>query len=156
MSQDAQTTAHAQQFAIQRIYIKDASFETPLTPAIFTEKWEPELNVDLGSKATRLVESVYEVVVNVTVTAKLGDKTAYLAEVHQAGIFTLSGFSEGELAQMLHSFCPNILFPYVRESISDLVNRGSFPQLLLAPVNFEALYAQHLQRAQAEAAATAA
>ncbi|QEP43306.1 protein-export chaperone SecB [Ectothiorhodospiraceae bacterium BW-2] len=137
-----------QQFAIQRIYVKDVSFETPNTPTVFTEKWQPEVNVDLGSQSHPLGEAIFEVVLHVTVTAKLGEKTAYLAEVQQGGIFTISGFNESEMAHMLHSFCPNILFPYVRETVSDLVNRGSFPQLLLAPVNFDALYAQHLQRQQ--------
>lgn len=134
------------QFAIQRIYTKDISFETPNSPAIFTEKWEPQVNVDLNSSGTKLGDDIFEVVLSLTVTAKLGDKTAYLAEVQQAGVFSLNGFSEQELGGMLHSFCPNILFPYAREVISDLVSKGSFPQLLLAPINFDALYAQHLQQ----------
>lgn len=139
---------NSQQFAIQRIYTKDISFETPNSPAIFTEKWEPSVNVDLNSSGNRLGEGLYEVTLSLTVTAKLGDKTAYLAEVQQAGIFALEGFSEQELSSVLHSFCPNILFPYAREVISDLVSKGSFPQLLLAPINFDALYAQHLQQQQ--------
>lgn len=134
------------QFAIQRIYTKDISFETPNSPAIFTEKWEPQVNVDLNSSGTKLGESLFEVVLSLTVTAKLGEKTAYLAEVQQAGIFSLEGFTEQDIGGMLHSFCPNILFPYAREVISDLVSKGSFPQLLLAPINFDALYAQHLQQ----------
>lgn len=138
------------QFAIQRIYTKDISFETPNSPAIFTEKWEPQVNVDLNSSGTKLGEGVYEVVLSLTVTAKLGEKTAYLAEVQQAGVFSLEGFNEQDLGGMLHSFCPNILFPYAREVISDLVSKGSFPQLLLAPINFDALYAQHLQQQQAQ------
>jgi preprotein translocase subunit SecB len=138
------------QFAIQRIYTKDISFETPNSPTIFTEKWEPQVNVDLNSSGTKLAEGVFEVVLALTVTAKLGEKTAYLAEVQQAGVFGMEGFSEQDLGGMLHSFCPNILFPYAREVISDLVSKGSFPQLLLAPINFDALYAQHLQQQQAQ------
>lgn len=134
------------QFAIQRIYTKDISFETPNSPAIFTEKWEPQVNVDLNSSGTKLGDDIFEVVLSLTVTARLGEKTAYLAEVQQAGVFSLNGFGEQELGGMLHSFCPNILFPYAREVISDLVSKGSFPQLLLAPINFDALYAQHLQQ----------
>lgn len=138
------------QFAIQRIYTKDISFETPNSPTIFTEKWEPQVNVDLNSSGTKLAEGVFEVVLALTVTAKLGEKTAYLAEVQQAGVFGMEGFSEQDLGGMLHSFCPNILFPYAREVVSDLVSKGSFPQLLLAPINFDALYAQHLQQQQAK------
>ena len=145
-------TEHSQpQFAIQRIYLKDLSFETPNTPAIFNGQGEASVNVELNSSASHLTESIYEVVLSLTVTSKLGDKVAYLVEVKQAGIFTLSGLSEPDLNGMLHSFCPNILFPYVREAISDVVSKGSFPQLLLAPINFDAIYAQHLQQQQAAA-----
>lgn len=139
------------QFAIQRIYSKDMSFEAPNTPEIFTTKWEPQVNVDLNSGATTLADGVYEVELHITVTAKLGDKTAYLAEVKQAGIFAMQGFAEADLHGMLHSYCPNLLFPYAREVISDMVNKGSFPQMLLAPINFDALYAQHLQKQQGAA-----
>lgn len=139
---------NGQQFAIQRIYVKDLSFETPNSPAVFREQWQPEVNVELNTSGNPLDEGVYEVVLSLTVSAKLGEQTAYLAEVQQAGVFTIGGFDEQELNHMLGSFCPGTLFPYAREVVSDLVNRGSFPQLLLAPVNFDALYAQHLQRLQ--------
>ncbi len=148
MSDNNPATPNGPQFSIQRIYTKDISFETPNSPAIFTDKWEPQVNVDLNSSGTRLDEGLYEVTLSLTVTAKLGEKTAYLVEVKQAGVFTLQSFSEQDLGGMLHSFCPNILFPYAREVISDLVSKGSFPQLLLAPINFDALYAQHLQKQQ--------
>lgn len=148
MSDNNNPTPNGPQFAIQRIYTKDLSFETPNSPTIFTEKWEPQVNVDLNSSGNRLGEGLYEVILSLTVTAKLGEKTAYLVEVQQAGVFTMEGFSEQELGSMLHSYCPNILFPYAREVISDLVSKGSFPQLLLAPINFDALYAQHLQQQQ--------
>jgi preprotein translocase subunit SecB len=137
------------QFAIQKIYTKDLSFETPNTPKIFTEKWEPTVDFNLGSTVSPLENSLYEVALTVTITVKSEDKTAYLVEVNQAGIFTISGFSDQELGPMVGSFCPNILFPYAREAISDLVAKGGFPQLLLAPVNFDALYAQHIQAQQA-------
>ena len=136
------------QFSIQKIYTKDLSFETPDSPKIFTEKWEPAVDFNLGSHVDTLDNSLYEVALSVTITVKCGDKTAYLVEVNQAGIFALSGFTDQEMGPMLGSFCPNILFPYAREAVSDLVAKGGFPQLLLAPVNFDALYAQHLQQAQ--------
>jgi len=142
----SETETSQPQFAIQRIYLKDLSFETPHTPTIFTTQGEAAVNVDLNSSASHLAESVYEVVLSLTVTSKVGDKVAYLVEVKQAGIFTLNGFQEADLNGMLHSFCPNILFPYVREAISDVVSKGSFPQLILAPINFDAVYAQHLQQ----------
>jgi preprotein translocase subunit SecB len=141
-------TEDEQQFQLQKIYLKDISFETPNSPEVFTENWEPDVNVELQTGAKSLADNVHEVVLTVTVTAKVGDKTAYLIEVHQAGIFTLSGFEESDRAQMLGSYCPNILFPYAREAISDLIGKGGFPQLLLAPVNFDALYAQHVQQLQ--------
>ena len=135
-----------QQFQLQKIYLKDTSFETPNSPGIFTENWEPDVNVELQTAGKPLADNVHEVVLTVTVTTKVGDKTAYLAEVHQAGVFTLDGFNENERAHMLGSYCPNILFPYAREAISDFVGKGGFPQLMLAPVNFDALYAQHVQQ----------
>ncbi len=137
-----------QQFSLQKIYLKDISFETPNSPEIFTEEWKPDVNVELQTAGKPLTDEVMEVVLTVTVTAKLGDKTAYLAEVHQAGVFTMSGFSDDERVHMQGSYCPNILFPYAREAVSDLVSKGGFPQLLLAPVNFDALLAQHKQQAE--------
>lgn len=140
------------QFAIQKIYVKDVSFETPNSPAIFTEsKWEPEVNVQLNSRAAPMADQMHEVVLSVTITTKQGDKTAYLVEVQQAGIFRTEGFEQPQLNHLLGSYCPNILFPYVRETISDLVARGGFPQMLLAPVNFDALYTQHMEQQQAAA-----
>ncbi|MCK5356124.1 MAG: protein-export chaperone SecB [Methyloprofundus sp.] len=140
--------AEEKQFSIQKIYTKDISFESPATPNVFTEKWEPAVDFNLGTNATPLQDSMVEVTLTITVTVKTGDTTAYLVEVTQAGIFSLAGFSDQEMAPMVGSFCPNILFPYAREVVSDLVAKGGFPQLLLAPVNFDALYQQHLQQAQ--------
>jgi preprotein translocase subunit SecB len=136
------------QFAIQKIYTKDISFETPNAPKVFTLKWEPALDLNLGTHVEPLENSMYEVSLTLTVTVKIADSTAYLVEVNQAGIFSVAGFSEQEMGPMLGSFCPNILFPYAREVVSDLVSKGGFPQLILAPVNFDALYMQHLQQAQ--------
>lgn len=139
------------QFSIQKIYTKDLSFETPNSPAIFAqEKWEPEVNVQLNSRAGKMENNMHEVVLTVTVTAKIKGDTAYLVEVQQAGVFQANGFEDAQLGHLLGSFCPNILFPYVRETISDLVARGGFPQMLLQPVNFDALYAQHMQQQQAQ------
>lgn len=139
------------QFSIQKVYTKDISFESPNSPKIFTEKWEPSVDFNLGTNVAPLENSLYEVALTVTITVKCGDTTAYLVEVNQAGIFTLTGFTDQEMGPMVGSFCPNILFPYAREAVSDLVTKGGFPQLLLAPVNFDALYAQHIQQLQQQA-----
>lgn len=144
----AEETTQEKQFSIQKIYTKDISFETPNAPKIFTEKWEPSVDFNLGTHVEPLDDDLYEVALTVTVTVKCDDTSAYLVEATQAGIFSLNGFSEQEMGPMLGSFCPNILFPYAREVVSDLVAKGRFPQLLLAPVNFDALYAQHLQQSQ--------
>lgn len=136
------------QFMIQRIYIKNLSFETTNTPAIFQQKWEPELNLDLNTQHTKLEEGVYEVALTVTATVKNNLAIAFLVEVQQAGIFTIQGPSSEQLDHLLNSFCPSLLFPYAREVISSEVLRGSFPQLVLAPINFDALYMQQLQDKQ--------
>lgn len=140
------------QFGVQRVYVKDLSFESPHSPGIFQEQWKPEIEVGLGTSTTRVGDNVYEVTLNATVEAKHGDNTVFMVEVHQAGIFTVQGFGDNERDAVLGIAAPNLLFPYLRESVSDLVTRGSFPQFLLQPVNFEALYAQQ-QRAQADSAA---
>lgn len=157
MAENEQTPAAGpeqgqRQFGIQRIYTKDLSFETPNSPAIFKEQWSPQTGLNLNTEVKQLEEGLYEVALSVTVTTKLGDKTAFLVEVKQAGIFNLSGFSQDETGKMLGAYCPNLLFPYAREVVSDLVTKGSFPQLLLSPVNFEALYAQHQQKLAQQAA----
>lgn len=132
-------------FSIEKIYLKDVSFESPDTPVVFTDDWDPEINMDLNTQGQPIDDNVYEVELRITVTAKNKDKTSFLAEIKQCGIFSISGVDDTNLNSMLGSFCPNILFPYAREAISDLVTKGGFPQLLLAPVNFDAIYAQHLQ-----------
>ncbi|HLA74414.1 MAG TPA: protein-export chaperone SecB [Gammaproteobacteria bacterium] len=142
-------TGNDNQFVIQKVYVKDLSFETPNSPQIFLEKWAPDVKLQLRSQAAPQAEGVHEVVLTVVVTASMGEKTAYLAEVQQAGIFSIKGFNDSDLGAMLGSYCPNILFPYARETVSDLVARGGFPQLVLAPVNFDALYA-HMQSQQGQ------
>lgn len=146
--QDGQT-----QFTIQKVYVKDISFEAPNSPQMFLEKWEPDVSLQLSNTATVLNGNTHEVVLSLTVTAKVKDKTAYLVEVQQAGIFDIVGYDEAQLAAVVGSYCPHVLFPYAREAISDLVSRGGFPQLLLAPLNFDALYRQHLESETAAAGA---
>ncbi|WP_299494183.1 protein-export chaperone SecB [uncultured Shewanella sp.] len=136
------------QFNIQRIYTKDISFETPNSPAVFQKEWSPEVKLDLDTRTEKLADDVYEVVLSLTVTAKNGDETAFLCEVQQAGIFSITGLTEPQLAHSLGAYCPNVLFPYARETVGSLVGRGTFPQLNLAPVNFDALFAQHMQQQQ--------
>ena len=141
------------QFAIQRIYTKDVSFETPNSPAIFQKDWKPEIKLDLDTRSNKLADNTYEVILSVTVTAIIEGQTAFLAEVQQAGIFTIGNLPEAALAHTIGSFCPTTLFPYARESVASLVNRGSFPQFNLAPVNFEALFASYVKQRAAEAEA---
>ena len=141
-----------QQFSIQKIYLKDVSFESPNAPGVFTEgEWKPEMNVQINTEVKSIGDDRHEVTLMVTVTAKQQEKTAFLVEVRQAGIFHLMGFEAEQLGGMLGAYCPETLFPYAREAISDIVTKGGFPQLLLSPVNFNALYMQHQQQ-QAQAA----
>ncbi|AHK80491.1 preprotein translocase subunit SecB [Ectothiorhodospira haloalkaliphila] len=143
-----------QEFGLQKIYTKDISFEAPGTPGVFTREWKPETNVQLNSQARALDEKgVHEVELTLTVTTKSQGETAYLVEVKQAGVFMVRGIPDEQKGPLLSSYCPNILFPFAREVISDLVTRGGFPQLLLAPVNFDALYAQKMRGQQQAAAA---
>lgn len=137
------------QFMIQRVYVKDLSYETPNTPAVFQQQWEPELNLDLNTTYTQLEPGVYEVVLSITATVVNQKATAFLVEVKQAGIFTIQNAPANQLDHLINSFCPNILFPYAREAITSQVINGSFPQLVLAPINFDALYMQKLAEKQA-------
>jgi len=134
------------QFAVHRIYTKDLSYEAPHTPDIFHQEWEPELELSMNTQANKLDAETFEVILSVTATTKLADKTASIVEVQLAGLFGIQGFPDSELAHLLGAYCPNLLFPYVREIVSDLVTKGSFPQLVLQPVNFDALFAQHQQQ----------
>lgn len=144
----AQQEGAAGQLAIQKIYVKDLSFEAPNTPGVFTEQLNPSVDIHFSNETSDLGENQHEVVLQVTLTVKQDERTVYLVEAKQAGIFTISGFPVEHLPAILATACPNILFPYVREVVSDIVTKGGFPQILLAPVNFEMLYAQELQRRQ--------
>ncbi len=134
------------QLGLQRVYTKDTSFESPNTPVIFRDEWKPDVNVELSNNANKLDDKNFEVELTVTVTVKLGEKTAYLAEVKQAGIFTLDGFAEEAIDGVLGSYCPSVIFPFAREAIADLIQKGGFPPFYLQPVDFNALYAQHIQQ----------
>ncbi|MCF7531364.1 protein-export chaperone SecB [Pseudomonas petrae] len=138
----------APQFSLQRIYVRDLSFEAPKSPAIFRQEWTPSVSLDLNTRQKQLENDFYEVVLTLSVEVKNGDEIAFIAEVQQAGIFLIKGLDASSMSHTLGAFCPNILFPYARETIDSLVVRGSFPALMLAPVNFDALYAQELQRMQ--------
>ncbi|WP_294911997.1 protein-export chaperone SecB [Tatumella sp. UBA2305] len=138
-------------FQIQRVYTKDISFEAPNAPQVFQKEWEPEVKLDLDTASSQLADGIFEVVLRVTVTATVGEDTAFLCEVQQAGIFTIAGIEGTQLAHCLGAYCPNILFPYARECISGLVSRGTFPQLNLAPVNFDALFMNYLQEQEGSA-----
>lgn len=139
-------------FALQRIYVKDLSFESPNAPQCFRDDWKPEIKLDLNTENTKLDDKNIEVTLHVTVTVKNQDKTAFLVDVQQAGLFYVEGFALQQMQALLGSYCPNVLFPYVRETVSDLVGRGGFPQLLLAPVNFDALFMEALKRRAQDAA----
>jgi len=139
------------QFSIQKIYVKDVSFESPDTPKAFSfTKWEPKIDLNLNNAHTSIDENLYEAVLTITATVKHEEKTAFLVEVHQAGIFAVVGFNENDGKYLLGSQCMSILFPYARETISDLTTRGGFPPLILSPVNFDALYQQHMQQQTAK------
>ena len=152
--QEAATDAAApeQQFIIERVYVKDISFEAPNSPAIFTQDWEPDTNLNLTPKVNNLGDDHYEVELHVTVSVKGKDaKTAFLVEVVQAGAFLIKGYLPEQLNHLLASYCPSNLFPYAREVVSNLVSKGSFPEMHLSPINFDALYAQNIaQQKQTE------
>jgi preprotein translocase subunit SecB len=144
------------QLSVQKIYIKDASFEAPNAPHVFQDQTQPQIQLSLGQAANALAADVYELVLTVTVTCKLGEKTAYLVEVQQAGIFGVAGFDDASRDAVLGSYCPNVLFPYARQAISDLVQNGGFPPFFLQPINFDALYAEAMRRRAEGADAPAA
>ncbi len=158
---DEQTTVASEeetapQFSLQRIYVRDLSFEAPKSPAIFRQAWEPSVGLDLNTRQKALEGDFHEVVLTLSVTVKNGgnEEVAFIAEVQQAGIFLIKNLDAASMSHTLGAFCPNILFPYAREALDSLVTRGSFPALMLAPVNFDALYAQELQRMQQEGSPT--
>jgi len=136
-------------FQVEKLYVKDLSLEVPNAPQVFTQPAQPELEIQMRNEASPFTDGLYEVVVTVTVTARAGEKTLFLAEVAQAGIFTIRGLPADDLDPLLGIGCPTILYPYAREAISDLVTRAGFPPVVLAPVSFEQVY---LQRRQQQAA----
>lgn len=143
------------QFALQRVYLKDVSFEVPGAPKVFLQQWQPEVNIDLNTTAERLEDGRhFDVTLALTVTARNEGQVAFLVEIKQSGIFQIEGVADAELGPLLGSYCPNLLFPFAREAISDIVGKGSFPQLLLQPINFDAVYAETMRKL-AEAEATA-
>mgnify|MGYP006100138323 CR=1 FL=1 len=135
-------------FSLQRIYVRDLSFESPRSPTIFRKEWTPNVSLDLNTHQKALESDFYEVVLTISVTVNNGEEVAFIAEVQQVGIFLIQGFDEASMSHTLGAFCPNILFPYARETLDSLVTRGSFPALMLAPVNFDTLHSQNLQRIQ--------
>ncbi len=140
-------------FSIQKFYVKDLSFESPTSPQVFQfQQWNPKIDLNINSKKATVSENMYEVVLSITVTVSHEEKTAFLIEVQQAGLFAISGFNEQEQDYLLGSQCMNILFPYAREVVSDMTTRGGFPPLILSPVNFDALYQQHIQARKEKAA----
>lgn len=133
-------------FQTQRIYTKDISFEAPKSPFIFQKDWKPELKLDLDTNSTKLADNIYEVTLRVTVTALIEGEVAFLCEVQQAGIFSIEGLVDNQLAHCIGAYCPNILYPFARECVLNLATRGTFPQINLAPVNFDQLFMNYLQQ----------
>ena len=142
--------------SVAKIYVKDFSFESPMTPGVFkTEKWSPQTNLNLRSGHTEIDPGVHEVVLTITVDAKEDDKTVFLVELQQAGLFELTGYEDNERAAITGSYCPSILFPYAREAIASVIQKGGFPEFVLQPINFDALYMQTQKQAEEAAAAAA-
>jgi len=152
-TQAAAAEGQQAQFQLQKMYVKDVSFELPNAPQVFQEDGQVEIKMNLSQKVENLADGVHEVVLTITVTASLDDKTAYLAEVAQAGIFSINGLNEQALHAALNTLCPHTLFPYARRLITDLVADGGFPPLVLQPINFDQIYGQRLKEAQAQAGA---
>jgi preprotein translocase subunit SecB len=146
----------AAQFQIHKLYIKDLSFEVPNAPQVFKENGQADVKMNLAQRVDDLGDNLHEVVLTVTVTAMMDEKTAYLAEVHQAGIFAIIGFNEQGAHAALNTLCPNTLFPFARQAVANLVTDGGFPPLVLQPINFDQIYAQRLMEAQQQAAGNTA
>ena len=142
-----------QKISINKIYIKDMSFESPQTPKIFRGgEWKPQTNLNLRSSHSAMEDDHHEVVLTITIEAKAEDKTLFLCELSQAGIFEIAGYNKDELGVIAGTFCPNILFPYAREAIASTIQKGGFPEFVLQPINFDAIYAQSRQQAAQQAA----
>lgn len=151
MTEQATGQQPQQQFQLQRIYLKDLSYEAPKTPLLFKENWKPDVNLEMNNASSEVEAGIYEVVLKATVTVKNGENIAFIAEVAQAGLFLLQGVEGIQKEAILKGVCANILFPYVRETVSDVVARGTFPQFLLQPINFEAAFAENLRKQQEKA-----
>jgi len=141
----------AASFTVEKIYIKDVSFEAPNAPQVFNEQGQPELQLNLNQKVQRLNDNAFEVVLGVTLTCNVNGKTAYLAEVEQAGVFAMAGFEDAGIDAMLGTQCPNVLYPYAAQTISGLIQSGGFPPFFMQPINFDALYAENLRQRAAQA-----
>lgn len=145
------TTPQGPEFAIQRIYLKSLNYAAPSSPAIFQEEWKPTIDMQIQTNTTKLNEGLHEAVIKITVTGKSNDKPIFTVEVEQAGIFVINRLSTEQLGAVLGGMCPNILFPYAREAITELATRGTFPPIYLAPINFDVIYAQAMQKQAQEA-----
>ncbi|HVY63452.1 MAG TPA: protein-export chaperone SecB [Gammaproteobacteria bacterium] len=157
MADEQTNNANQQQLMLQKIYVKDLSFESPKAPMVFTTNVQPQTEINIRSGSSEVAANTHEVTLTLTIEAKDNGATLFLAEVVQAGIFMLQGYTNDERALLLGSFCPSTLYPFAREAVADLVQRGGFPQLLLQPINFDALYQQAMQeRAARESGAAAA
>lgn len=145
-----------QHFSIQKLYVKDLSFESPASPGSFTfERWDPVVELNLNNNSTKVRDGLFETVLRITATVKNQESTAFLIEVQYAGLFAISGFEDAELEYLLGSQCMSVLFPYVRELVSEMTMRGGFPPLIMSPVNFDALYQQHRNKKASEEPAEA-
>ncbi len=144
----------APKFAVQRVYVKDLSFETPQGAAAFQKQWQPKVSQDLSTKTSKIADELYEVSLRITVTVKHEEETIYLIEVDQAGLFNIDGLDGGQLAQVLNVTCPSMLLPYAREAIDSTLTKGSYPPLMIPPINFDALFTAAVQQASAKEAAT--
>ena len=146
----APAEANAPTFTVEKLYVKDISFEVPGAPAVFNESAQPQLQMNLNQSVTRLHDTAFEVVLGITLTCNANDKPMYLVEVKQAGVFGLAGFDAQTLDALLGTQCPNILYPYARQMISELIQAGGFPPFFLQPINFDALYAEGLRQRAAQ------
>lgn len=143
----AATAATAEkQIIIQKLYLKDASFEAPNTPGIYGREWQPKIELNIQTKNNVVGEDLHDVVLTVTANAKVGDDVAFLIEIQQAGVFLIKGFTADETRQIIGAYCPNLLFPFAREAATDFVTKGGFPGLLLQPINFDALYMKQMEQ----------
>ncbi len=151
-----QEKAADKRLSITKIYLKDFSFESPQAPAIFRQgDWKPQTNLNLRSAHSSIEDDHHEIILTITIEAKENDKTCFLVELQQAGLFEIAGYEGDELEAIVGSFCPNILFPYARESIASIIQKGGFPEFVLQPVNFDALYMQSKQQQVVAAAEVA-